>query len=210
MISLTGRGTLEEALTTPAPALRAASEQPRPQARADSLRSRARVRVLPVDPRSLYCFWALEPTLTAGLIAELGERAASLCQLMLVAHSNERSSEWLAPIGAGSLYIRVVAVGQPHLVELFLTLPSGERCFLAASNVATPPPERPASQPALRAVRVVSGPRGAQLTEIPPRSAAAGSEPAVQPTPASSWALGGPGHVGSGDLLAGASDTFRR
>ena len=210
---MTGRGTTEEALTTPAPALRTAFEPVQPDGvPTGEARARARVRVMPVDPRSLYCFWALEPSLMVDLIAELGDRVASLCQLTLVVQSNEKSSEWLAPIAASSLYVRAVAVGQPHIVDVLLTLPSGERRFLATSNVATPPPERPSIPPASRAVRVASGPRGTQLTELPGRSVRAGGNPMVQSTLPSSWAMGGAdlGHLGASDLLGGASDSYRR
>ncbi len=210
MISLTGE-TTEEALTTPAPALRTDVDLPRTAARAsDSPLARAGVRVLPVDPKTLYCFWALEPGVMDDLVDELGVRAASLCQLLLVVQSSERSSEWLAPIAAGSLYVRVVAVGQPHLVELFLTLPSGERRQLAASNVASPPPERASRRPASRSVRVASGPKGTRLTEIPHSSRVKESSP-VQFAP-SSWTMGGPDLAlsGASDRFGGASDTYRR
>ena len=212
MLSPPGRRTTEEALTTPAPARTPESDPSRTADREiGSPRAGARVRVLPVDPRTLYCFWVLEPTLADDLIEELGLRAASLCQLLLVVQSNDRSSDWLAPIAAGSLYVRVVAGGQPHLVELFLTLPSGERRLLAASNVASPPPERPSRRPASRAVRVAPGPRGTQLTEVP-RSPRVVESSAIQSSLPGSWTMGGRDLAlpGVSDGFGGASDTYRR
>ena len=210
---MTGQDSTEEALTTPAPALRAAFELARPDdVPTGDTRAQAQVHVMPVDPRTLYCFWNLEPSLMIDLIAEAGDRMASLCQLTLVVQSNEKSSEWHAPVAARSLYVRAVAVCQPHLVDVFLTFPSGERRFLAASNVAPPPPERPSIRPASRAVRVASGPRGTQLTELPGRSARASENARVQSALPSSWAMGGAelAHVGASDQLGGASDRYRR